>query len=281
MSKTRKKLLPLICAIIAVCVLLPYLAATARGQAPTYNEIPLYVEGIRTGDCVILKNITYVPLRTFCEVLNGEAQVSWDNASQTAVAEMPGLVITARVNYLYFEANGRYFYVPNGIFRYEDAVYVPLDALAKAFSAEIIWYDEYKIVDIGTDHLSPIVSGDDFYDQDDLCLLSRLIYAESGGESLAGMIGTGSVVLNRCASPRFPDTLEDVIFQPGQFDPVALNSINVEPSEKAIIAAKLCMEGYNTVLNSLFFYNPKIGNSTFFVNNCTFVITIGNHDFYV
>ena len=54
---------------------------------------------------------------------------------------------------------------------------------------------------------------------DELLLLARLIDAETG-ESAYGeeyRLCVGEVALNRVASPEFPDTLEAVVFQQGQY----------------------------------------------------------------
>jgi len=51
-------------------------------------------------------------------------------------------------------------------------------------------------------------------------LLARLLYAEAGGEGTVGMQAVAAVVMNRVASPNFPDTVEKVILQKGQFQGV-------------------------------------------------------------
>lgn len=56
-------------------------------------------------------------------------------------------------------------------------------------------------------------------DFDELQLLSRVIYAEAGDRSYseAYRMCVGELVLNRVASPEFPNTLEEVAYQSGQF----------------------------------------------------------------
>ena len=53
----------------------------------------------------------------------------------------------------------------------------------------------------------------------DLALLSRLIWAEAGSSWLDAewKMSVGEVALNRVASPEFPNTLREVIAQPGQY----------------------------------------------------------------
>lgn len=55
----------------------------------------------------------------------------------------------------------------------------------------------------------------------DLSMLAALIECEAGGESYEGMLAVGSVVMNRVSSSHFPNTVAGVIYQSGQFSPVA------------------------------------------------------------
>jgi hypothetical protein len=53
----------------------------------------------------------------------------------------------------------------------------------------------------------------------DLFLLAKIIYAEAGSGWLPEewKFCVGEVVMNRVASPEFPDTVEEVLMQPGQY----------------------------------------------------------------
>ena len=133
------------------------------------------------------------------------------------------------------------------------------------------------------DNYVPLYINDTFYNEQDVYWLSRIIYAESGNQPLAGQIGVGNVVLNRVDNSRFPDTVYEVIFDRTygvQFSPVESGSIYAEPDEEAVVAAKLALEGYNTAGESLYFVNPDIGAGSWFASNLTYVTSIGDHDFY-
>lgn len=54
---------------------------------------------------------------------------------------------------------------------------------------------------------------------EELLLLAKIIQAEAGSEWLSDewKMAVGEVALNRVASPEFPDTLAEVIYQPGQY----------------------------------------------------------------
>ena len=65
-----------------------------------------------------------------------------------------------------------------------------------------------------------------------------------------------------------------------QFSPVETGGIYAEPNELSVIAAKLCLEGYNVAGDSLYFVNPATGSTSWFRETRTFVVTLGDHDFY-
>lgn len=68
------------------------------------------------------------------------------------------------------------------------------------------------------------------YSDDDFYELSHVIQAEAGYCERDMMIGVGSVVLNRVEHEDFPDTVYEVIHQPGQYSTVSHLSSQV-PTE--------------------------------------------------
>lgn len=66
---------------------------------------------------------------------------------------------------------------------------------------------------------------DDFWD------LVYIIHAEAGNQDLTGKKLVADVVLNRVYDDRFPDSIHDVIFQPGQFSPVTNGAFEKAKSE--------------------------------------------------
>ncbi len=52
----------------------------------------------------------------------------------------------------------------------------------------------------------------------DMELLAQLVEAEAGNQCLEGKVLVAEVVLNRVASDKFPNTVEEVIFQDRQFE---------------------------------------------------------------
>ena len=82
------------------------------------------------------------------------------------------------------------------------------------------------------------------YTDEDLYVLSHIISAEAGNCQEEMMLYVGSVVLNRVADDRFPDTIYEVVFQtdPLQYGPTADGSYYEEPTEGAIKAAEKLLE---------------------------------------
>ena len=87
------------------------------------------------------------------------------------------------------------------------------------------------------------------YTNEELDLLARLVYSENGCLGYRAMLYTGSVVLNRIASSRFPDTLYDVIYQDGQYEVTWNGGINKKPTDEAYDVAEELLK-YGSVLPS-------------------------------
>ncbi len=111
----------------------------------------------------------------------------------------------------------------------------------------------------------------------DRYLLANLIYCEAGGESYAGQVAVGSVVINRVLSSVYPDTVTGVIYQSGQFSPVASGRLALALADgrataSCYQAADEVMRGTTNVGNCVYFRTPVAGISPRY--------TIGGHIFY-
>ena len=247
------------------------------------TEVPLYLDAEYLGSGFLLDSVTYVPLLTFTEYMLGSAcAVSWDQDTDTAVLSADGLELTVTDGSGYMTVNERCLYFEKGIYNVNGTLLVPVRALARVFCLGVEWDEERwtVLLDGGERGLFP--SGGEYYSSDDLYWLSRVIFAEANTQPLSGMIGVGNVVLNRMGdeSGCFGRTIFDVIFQPGQFDVVRNGTIYNAPSEDAVVAAKLCLEGYNTVGDSKWFVNPRIGISSWMWCNKTLQCSIADHTFF-
>lgn len=77
---------------------------------------------------------------------------------------------------------------------------------------------------------------------------------------MTGQIAVGNVILNRVASPQFPDTVQAVIFDRKdavQFEPVGNGRIYQSPSETSVEAARQALAGENIIGDALYFYAPR------------------------
>lgn len=134
----------------------------------------------------------------------------------------------------------------------------------KLISQETTKQPVSKIVNVGTASA---------YSEADIVMLAKLIYAEAGGESDAGQIAVGSVVLNRIASSKYPNTMSAVINQSGQFS-VTLGGYN---SRSLSNARKVCSGG-KTLPGDVMYFRPSRLGTTWGVR--VFYTKIGNHNFF-
>jgi N-acetylmuramoyl-L-alanine amidase len=110
-------------------------------------------------------------------------------------------------------------------------------------------------------------------------LLARLVRAEAQTEPLEGKIAVACVVLNRVESPQFPDTIKEVIYAPGQFQPVKNGQINKPADQESIQAVKAALADKRQFApGALFFYNPTIATSRWLDARAT-TLVIGQHVF--
>lgn len=248
-----------------------------------YKEIPLYMDWEYIGSGYLIDGVTFVPVRSFCETMLGtDIIVNWDQEDRSVTLDATDLHILIDLSDTYFTANDRCLYIPEGVYNINGTLMMPIRPLAKVFNAVIYWNSYSWSIDIETDDLGILEPANQFYDEESLYWLSRVITAEAGYEPFLGQIAVGNVVLNRVSdtSGNFPNTVKDVVFQSGQFSVVPAGTIYNDPFDDAVVAAKLCMEGYNVVGNSLFFLNPSISSNYWFRTTRTYVTTIQGHEFY-
>ena len=280
---------------ITVCTLAMAFAPTASAAAEVaaVSESISFPEGsaavnitldgrrILDGRAAIINSVTYVPLREFSE-LAGADSVKWNASTRTASVTYRGVTMYVTDGAFFVNALGRYFYTVEKVLNINGRLFVPIRALSKVFSIEVGWDAATRTAVLKRTNKT-FASASAYYNSDDLYWLSRIINAEAGGESFAGQIAVGNVVLNRRAHPSYPNTVWGVIFDRRggtQFTPVAIGTIYRTPSESAVIAAKVCLEGYSVSEDALFFMNPRIATSNWISRNCKFLFSLGNHDFY-
>ena len=118
------------------------------------------------------------------------------------------------------------------------------------------------------------------YNDADLYLLAKTIYAEGRGEPYSGQVAIGAVIMNRVRSPQFPNTISGVVYQRHAFTAVSDGQINLTPDDKAMKAAKDAMNGWDPSGGALYYYNPAVATSSWIFDRQT-VTVIGNHIFAI
>lgn len=279
---TRKTKLLSILALVLVGLTLMPLSAFATSTT-NYEAIPIYVDGkeIARGEALLIDSITYVPLRRLAESAK-DCKISYNDRTKTATVTYGSKTISITTGKRYISVNGRYFYGVGAVKNIGGSLYVPIRPLARALELDVSWNASTRSVNL-TRAKWTLKDAESFYNADELYWLSRIIEAEAGGEILEGKIAVGNVVLNRVADKRYPNTIYGVIFdfKNGiQFTPAYTGTIYKKPSSESIIAAKMCLEGYEIVPGVLFFFNPRIATSNWISKNRPFAARIGNHDFY-
>lgn len=85
----------------------------------------------------------------------------------------------------------------------------------------------------------------DIWDPEDIFLLAAAMELENGCNSDRCLMLTGSVILNRMACEWYPDTIEGVLFQKGQYASRTVNNLyKVKVSERVLcLALKLAVCG--------------------------------------
>lgn len=237
------------------------------------RTVPVQVDGVLLSQRGTLEQgVTYVPLRTLLDTFGGWS-LRWDAVQGAAVAESDRHRLTANpadntviVDGIPYDGQ---VYVENG------RTYVPLRLTATLLGGSAVW-DNY----FGG---AAVTSPDAAHDAADLYWLSRIISAESQGESSAGQLAVGNVVLNRVASDTFPDTVSGVVFDRVdgvQFEPVSNGTVYHTPTAESVAAAKRALDGETVLESALYFYAPALSNGTWIQENRPYLTTIGCHRFY-
>lgn len=261
--------------------LYPWLKGIANKKLSSYERLTVTV-GSKTLSVkgFVANGVAYVPFRAAASAISG-SKYNYTLSTKTSVMKASGLELTATDGGYVTYANGRVLFntTPNVIMN-DGRLYIPANVFAKAVGMRAS-LSGGKISVSGT--YSPLVSADKFYREDEVFWLARIIHAESRGESLLGQIAVGNVVLNRVRSAYYPNTIYGVIFDRKygvQFSPVLDGTIYNTPGYTAILAAKICLEGYDVSDGAFFFLNVKLATSSWIPKTREYAFTIGNHDFY-
>jgi hypothetical protein len=102
------------------------------------------------------------------------------------------------------------------------------------------------------------------YNEQDVRTLAQCIFGESGYCSYTLKLYVGSVVYNRTKDSRFPNTIEEVVYQQGQYSPVGSPIWYTTPNEDSFKAAReILSNGSALPSNVVWQANFKQGNGVY------------------
>lgn len=261
------------CVLFCLAILMSLSApAFAAGEenAPAVTAA-VTVDGVEMTNfhAALIDDTTYTSLYGATLALRPDAVITWEDDQM--VCRAGDFTMSARVGSRYLAINDRYLFIPDGVKADEAGdTLVPTRTIAQALGAQIAWSGAVDFTSGG----APLESGADYYDADAVDLIARVITHESGNQPLEGKIAVGNVILNRVNSPSYPNTVYDVVYQPGQFP----GATGYEPNAESVLAAKLCLDGAVTAPGALFFNGA--GKDCWAARNKALVATIGGHAFY-
>lgn len=118
------------------------------------------------------------------------------------------------------------------------------------------------------------------WDAEESQMLMKIAMAEAEGESVEGKALVMLVVLNRVWDDDFPGTIEEVIFEPGQFSPVKEGGryYTTEPNSECYEALELVMQGWDESQGALYFESCE--GDSWHSQNLEFLFQEGKHKFY-
>lgn len=98
--------------------------------------------------------------------------------------------------------------------------------------------------------------------------MASIIFCEAGNQPYEGQVAVGAVIMNRVRSSAYPNSIEAVIYQSGQFGPAGTGWLDRVRSSRgytstAMQAAADALAGANPIGGCLYFdqggYGMKIG----------------------
>lgn len=248
--------------ILVLSLILPVSAQAAL----TLDGTPLDV-----GETSVYDNTTFVSLRSFFQELFPTCSVQW--SEDHAIVQTSTMTLIVHPGESTLSHNGTTVELSQPVRLEEGRTLVPIRTLASLVGLDVFWDSSTGDVSLSTSTQT----------DDSLYWLSRIISAESQGESYTGKIAVGNVVLNRVADLDFPNTIYGVIFDDrwgGQFEPVRNGTIYQLPTLESIQAALACLDGENAAGSSLYFLAPDLTTNHWIMENRSYVTTIGVHWFY-
>lgn len=250
-----------------VGVLMPGYAATVTEKGDEWSKISSNgVEGYIKNEYLVFGEEAKAHYRNMCGII-GVVQADSlrvREAASTDSAQVGTLTQNGEVSVFGEEADW-YQIQYSGSSAYVHADYVTIsEELKGAVSMEE--YQASQTVSAGS---SSVISAD----SNDVAMLAALIECEAGGESYTGMVAVGAVVVNRVNSGSFPNSISGVIYQSGQFTPVATGTF------QSVLARGARSDCYAAAQAALAGESP-VGGCLYFNSGYGSGIQIGYQHFY-
>ena len=250
-----------------VGVLMPGYAVTVTEKGDEWSKISSNgVEGYIKNEYLVFGEEAKAHYRNMCGII-GVVQADSlrvREAASTDSAQVGTLTQNGEVSVFGEEADW-YQIQYSGSSAYVHADYVTLsEELKGAVSMEE--YQASQTVSAGS---SSVISAD----SNDVAMLAALIECEAGGESYTGMVAVGAVVVNRVNSGSFPNSVSGVIYQSGQFTPVATGTF------QSVLARGARSDCYAAAQAALAGESP-VGGCLYFNSGYGSGIQIGYQHFY-
>lgn len=250
-----------------VGVLMPGYAVTVTEKGDEWSKISSNgVEGYIKNEYLVFGEEAKAHYRNMCGI-TGVVQADSlrvREAASTDSAQVGTLTQNGEVSVFGEEADW-YQIQYSGSSAYVHADYITLsEELKGAVSME-----EYQASQTAAASSSSVISAD----SNDVAMLAALIECEAGGESYTGMVAVGAVVVNRVNSGSFPNSISGVIYQSGQFTPVATGTF------QSVLARGARSDCYAAAQAALAGESP-VGGCLYFNSGYGSGIQIGYQHFY-
>ena len=107
--------------------------------------------------------------------------------------------------------------------------------------------------------------GEEGLSVEEILLMAKVMELENGCNSDLCLLYTGSVILNRRSSPRYPDTVQGVIYDKGQYADWTLRHIPTVKVSGRVMALALKLATCGTLDDELIFQSmhPELGHVKF------------------
>ena len=250
-----------------VGVLMPGYAVTVTEKGDEWSKISSNgVEGYIKNEYLVFGEEAKAHYRNMCGI-TGVVQADSLRVREAASADSAQIgTLTQNGEVSVFGEDADWYQIQySGSSAYVHADYITLsEELKGAVSME-----EYQASQTAAASSSSVISAD----SNDVAMLAALIECEAGGESYTGMVAVGAVVVNRVNNGSFPNSISGVIYQSGQFTPVATGTF------QSVLARGARSDCYAAAQAALAGESP-VGGCLYFNSGYGSGIQIGYQHFY-